>query len=185
MNSVKYLFLAFLFVAAVGGASARDAVWPPVSQGVVDTMNMRMSIIKGLPDSVAARNPLIFVDKVDDDEYDLYVLNKYMRNVFVRATMLSPNPDIRGRAKAYANIVLVNFEGETVKTMTTNQGGSVNFNVEELDIPDGFYRIRVDYGGKHTKNGTKPKSRLELHVNPRVSLSKDEGRTGMVRMFIP
>lgn len=157
-----------------GSANAQDTAWPPASKETVDTMNMRMAVIQGLPDSVAVRNPLIFVNKVDDDEHDLYVLNGYLRNVLVRATMLSPDPDIRGRAKAYAKVMLVNMDGKAVKTLTTNQAGIANFDIGEMDIPDGLYRVRVDYGDKHTQNGTKPKSRLELHVTPRVSLSAND-----------
>lgn len=187
MRFVKYFVLALALTAIFNSAGAQDATWPPESKEVVDTMNMRMAIIKGLPDSVAVRNPLIFVNKVDGDEHDLYVLNKYLRSVFVRATMLSPNPDIRGRAKAYAKIALVNMDGEVVKTLTTSQSGMVNLNIEEMGIPDGFYRVRVDYGGSHTKNGTKPKSRLELSVTPRVSLTKMEARPGneLLKITVP
>lgn len=188
MKTVKYLFIAFIAVLGINGISAqpaRDVSWPPVSKEKVDTMNMRMTIIKGLPDSVAARNPLIFADQVDDDEHDLYVLNKFLRNVWVSATMLSPNPDIRGRAKAYAKITLVDFDGKVVKTVTTNQGGSANFNMEELEVPDGLYRVRVDYGAKYTKNGTKPKTRLKLRVTPRVSMPKAVAAPDAARPDMP
>lgn len=173
-----FRYLSILLLCGITGVCAfaqQNTVWPPESKGIVDTMNLRMTVIKGLPDSVAVRNPLIFIDKIDEDEYDLYVLNKYLRNIFVRTTMISPNPDIRGRAKAYARVMLVDLEGKEIKTITTNQGGSANFNLEEMKIPDGFYRVRVDYGNRYTKSGTKPKSRLELHVTPRVSMPKPVG----------
>lgn len=170
MRLFRLLLFAFAFMASLGNAKA-GIEWPP-SSSAVDTMNMRMGIIQGLPDSVVVRNPGIFVNKADEDEYDVYVLNKYMNHIFVRATMLSPDPDIRGRAKAYAKVMLVNMEGEVVKTVTTSQGGTALINVEEMSIPDGVYRVRVDYGSKHTKNGTKPKSRLGLSVTARVSLDK-------------
>ncbi len=193
MKIFKYLFLTLLLAVAFGRASAQQvsaqtdiAAWPP-SQAVLDTMNMRMAVIKGLPDSVAVRNPGVFVNKIDDDEWDVYVLNKLMYGLSVRATMLSPNPDIRGRAKAYAKILMLDMEGKAVKTVTASQGGTAVMDVTEMAIPDGVYRVRVDYGGKHTKDGTKPKSRLELFVSARVSLDKDAARAGgdHLRMNIP
>ena len=170
MRLFRFLLFAFAVIASLGRAEA-GVTWPP-STAEADTINMRMSIIQGLPDSVVVRTPGIFVNKADEDEYDVYVLNKYMNHIFVRATILSPDPDIRGRAKAYAKIMLVNMDGEVVKSVTTSQGGTALLNVEEMAIPDGVYRVRVDYGSKHTKNGTKPKSRLGLSVTARVSLDK-------------
>lgn len=187
MKSFRYLFFALAFIVSLGSAEAAEAAaWPP-SPAAADTINMRMAVIKGLPDSVAVRNPGIFVNKADDDEYDVYVLNKYMHHIFVRATILSPDPDIRGRAKAYAKVMLVNMDGEVVKTVTTSQGGTALIDIENMSVPDGVYRVRVDYGGKHTKNGTKPKSRLELFVTARVSLDKAAARANgdHLRISVP
>lgn len=176
MKLFRCLLFALAFTAALGSVRGQGtAPWPP-STAAADTINMRMTVIRGLPDSVAVRNPGIFVNKADDDEYDVYVLNKYMHHIFVRATILSPDPDIRGRAKAYAKVMLVNMAGEVVKTVTTSQSGTALIDVENMSIPDGVYRVRVDYGGKHTKDGTKPKSRLELFVSARVSLDKAAAR---------
>ena len=181
MKMMKFIVLALAVVLASGIISAQE--WPVTSPQKLDTMNMRMSIIKGMPDSVVTDNPLIFADQVDDDEFDIYVLNKYLGDIRIMSTMLSSDPDVRGRHKAYANVVLLNDKGEQVKKITTDQGGSGFIDVQELGIPDGIYRLRVDYGARHTKNGTKPKARTALRVYPSIfdpdsPASRGHGRFG-------
>lgn len=161
-------FVLTLFISTITALRLDAQAWPP-AQAKMDTMNMRMAVLKGMPDSVVRNNPLVLVDKIDEDEHDLYMLDKYMKTVTVMASMLSSDPDVRGRSKAYAKVSLLNDKGEEVKSVTTDQGGWGTFRLEELGLPDGIYRIRVDYGSKHTKDGTKPKTRTALRVYPSVS----------------
>lgn len=180
MKSFKFLFISLSALLSCQAVSAQG--WPVSSPEKLDTMSMRMSVIKGMPDSVVIKNPLIFADKVDDDEYDIYILNKYLGSIRVMSTMLSSDPDVRGRTKAYANIVLLDDQGKEVKSITTSQFGSGSIDIKELGLPDGIYRLRVDYGSRHTKNGTKPKARTALRVYPSIAdAGSDRGPFGRFR----
>lgn len=165
---IVFATLLFLFgvISNVSADGVAGMEWPP-KQETLDTLKMKLDVIKSLPDSVVRANTRMFVDHPEIDEANIYITDKFYNGIQV-STRVSETGTEWGITKPFVQLVLMDVEGNVVKEFSTGNFGSYVSDLASFALPEGVYRLKVNYGKKHTANGTKPKKLIRMNVYLRM-----------------
>lgn len=166
MKTVKSLSVAVLSLLAVSMASAQN--WPVTSKEGKDNLAAHMEKLKKMPENAPQRSATAFVEKVDFDELNFFLLNGKIDYINIVSLVPMSNKDVteRPKGKTFVSFDILNDKGEVVYSGETDDTYRCDLTTADLKLPDGVYRVRVNYGKKYAKLGTKPEDRSEIRLTP-------------------